>query len=73
MRRAKDKTGVVRGGILGTGGVGNAWPLAGPMSGRAVWGQAMRAAPGLDAMSWRGRIIRSRRTSERPSPAQPGA
>ncbi len=38
MRRAKDKTGVVRGGILGTGGVGNAWPLAGPMSGRAVWG-----------------------------------
>jgi hypothetical protein len=38
MRRAKDKTGVVRGGILGTGGVGNAWPLAGPMSGRVVWG-----------------------------------
>jgi hypothetical protein len=34
----KDKTGFVRGGILGTGGVRNAWPLAGPMSGRAVWG-----------------------------------
>jgi hypothetical protein len=29
MRRAKDKTGVARGGILGTGGVGNVWPLAG--------------------------------------------
>ena len=38
MRRAKGKTGVVRGGILGTGGVRNAWPLAGPMSGRAVRG-----------------------------------
>jgi hypothetical protein len=39
MRRAKDKTRVVRGGILGTGGVGNAWPLAGPMSGRGYGGR----------------------------------
>ena len=38
MRRAKDKTGVVRGGILGTGGVRNAWLPVGPMSGRAAWG-----------------------------------
>jgi hypothetical protein len=38
MRRAKDKTAVVRGGILGTGGVCNVWPQAGPMSGRAVRG-----------------------------------
>lgn len=34
MRRAKDKTAVVR----GAGGVRNAWPPAWPMSGRAVSG-----------------------------------
>ena len=38
MRRAKNKTAVARGGTPGAGGVRNAWPPAGPMSGWAVSG-----------------------------------